>query len=142
MNRHPLPGKCLVLFLWCCKTKWWWWCCWIWAKMVFWINGETWPRCGQGRDSTFGRSLLADCRSGRRLKCSWKSYPPIRWSYLVEAQFLCYLRSCCHLDRLLFTGDLDRLLFTEDAGKQNPEESVVNAVIPTNGWQHHYLKEE
>jgi hypothetical protein len=35
-------------------------------------------------------------------------------------------------------GDLDRLLFNEEAGKQNPEEEarVVNAVIPTNGWQH------
>jgi len=35
-------------------------------------------------------------------------------------------------------GDLDRLLFTEEAGNQSPEEEgiVVNAVIPTNGWQH------
>jgi hypothetical protein len=40
------------------------------------------------------------------------------------------------------TRDLDRLFFTEEAGKQNPEESVVNDVIPTNGWQHHYPKEE
>jgi hypothetical protein len=27
---------------------------------------------------------------------------------------------------------------TEEAGKQNPEESVVNAVIPTNGWRRHF----
>jgi hypothetical protein len=35
-------------------------------------------------------------------------------------------------------GDLDRLLFNEEIGKQNPEEeeSIVNAVLPTNGWQH------